>query len=183
MSDYITTYTGMHIDPTNPDPDMICIRDIAHALSLLCRANGHVKTFWSVGQHCISCAKEAAAKGLSVRVILACLLHDASECYLSDVPSPYKSQLPAFREHENRLLDTVYEVFLGSKLTPAEEKQMKEIDDAMLWYDLNELLGEPPAVEKPEIHIELDYTVRPFQEVEEEYLELFSSYAGLPGDA
>ena len=29
----ITTYTGRHIDPLHPDPDMICIEDIAHALS------------------------------------------------------------------------------------------------------------------------------------------------------
>ena len=46
MSDYITTYTGNHIDPMNPDPAMISIRDIAHALSLICRGNGHVRNFW-----------------------------------------------------------------------------------------------------------------------------------------
>ena len=50
----ITTYTGKHIDPLHPDPDMICIEDIAHALSLICRGNGQVKTFFSVGQHCIN---------------------------------------------------------------------------------------------------------------------------------
>ena len=55
----ITTYTGRHIDPLHPDPDMICIEDIAHALSLICRGNGQVKTFFSVGQHCINCAREA----------------------------------------------------------------------------------------------------------------------------
>ena len=78
MSNHITTYTGKYFEPANPDPDMICIEDIAHALSLVCRANGHVKSFWSVGQHCICCAKEAQARGLSDRVVLACLLHDAS---------------------------------------------------------------------------------------------------------
>lgn len=40
----ITTYTGRHIDPLHPD--MICIEDIAHALSLICRGNGQVKTFF-----------------------------------------------------------------------------------------------------------------------------------------
>ena len=39
MSDYITTYTGNHIDPADPDPEAISIRDIAHALSLICRGN------------------------------------------------------------------------------------------------------------------------------------------------
>ena len=57
MGDYITTYTGKHFEPSNPDPEMIRIEDIAHALSLICRGNGHVKTFWSVGQHCINCAE------------------------------------------------------------------------------------------------------------------------------
>ena len=64
----ITTYTGRHIDPLHPDPDMICIEDIAHALSLICRGNGQVKTFFSVGQHCINCAREALARGYSRRV-------------------------------------------------------------------------------------------------------------------
>lgn len=45
MSEYITTYTGQHFEPTNPDPELIRIEDIAHALSMLCRGNGHVKTF------------------------------------------------------------------------------------------------------------------------------------------
>ena len=90
MGDYITTYTGKHFEPSNPDPEMIRIEDIAHALSLICRGNGHVKTFWSVGQHCINCAKEAWARGLSNRMVLACLLHDASECYMSDIPRPFK---------------------------------------------------------------------------------------------
>ena len=49
MSSYITTYTRKHLDPVHPDPEGIIIEDIAHALSLLCRGNGHVTTFWSVG--------------------------------------------------------------------------------------------------------------------------------------
>ena len=44
----ITTYTGKLFDPTNPNIDGIDIVDIAHALSLLCRGNGHVKHFYSV---------------------------------------------------------------------------------------------------------------------------------------
>ena len=103
MSEYITTYTGKHFKPTEPDPELFDIADIAHALSLICRGNGHVKTFWSVGEHCICCAKEAKARGLSDRMVLACLLHDASECYMSDVPSPFKKKLPEYNEREERL--------------------------------------------------------------------------------
>ncbi len=90
MPDYITTYGGTHFVPAKPEMDKIHITDIAHALSLICRGSGHVKTFFSVGQHCIHCALEAEARGYSRRIVLACLLHDASEAYISDVPSPFK---------------------------------------------------------------------------------------------
>ena len=36
---YITTYTRKHFDPVHPDQENICIQDIAHALSMLCRGN------------------------------------------------------------------------------------------------------------------------------------------------
>ena len=163
MSEYITTYTGLHFRPTEPDSDLIRIQDIAHALSLICRGNGHVQTFWSVGEHCICCAKEAAARGFSERMILACLLHDASECYLSDVPAPFKKELPEYQERENRLLSMIYKKFLGSDLSEEEQIQLKEIDRAMLWYELN-------------------YKVRSFSEVEKEYLALFARYSELSGN-
>lgn len=154
MSEYITTYTGKYFNPTQPNPDLISIQDIAHALSLICRGNGHVQTFWSVGQHCICCAKEAAARGLSDRMVLACLLHDASECYMSDVPTPFKKELPEY------------------------QAQLNEIDHAMLLYDLENLLGEVQYGEIPDLQIDLDYTVRSFAEVEDEYLTLFAKYSG-----
>ena len=179
MSEYITTYTGKHFEPTNPNPELIRIEDIAHALSMICRGNGHVKTFWSVGQHCVCCAREAAARGLSNRMVLACLLHDASECYMSDVPTPFKNELPEYQEQEEQLLSMIYEKFLGSDLTEEEQKELKEIDHAMLWYDLEHLLGEIQYGEIPELHIELDYTVHSFSEVEEEYLALYEKYSGM----
>lgn len=179
MSDCITTYTGKHFDPVHPDENLVCIEDIAHALSLICRGNGHVKTFFSVGQHCINCAKEAEAKGLSDRMILACLLHDASECYLSDVPRPFKKSLKEYNAQEKVLLDLIFKKFLGSTLTEEEQKAVKEIDDAMLWFDLKYLLNESGSEEEPEVHIVIDYTVQPFEKTEKEYLKLFKQFQQL----
>ena len=176
MSEYITTYTGKHFEPTTPNSELIDIEDIAHALPLICRGNGHVKSFWSVGQHCICCAKEAEARGFSDRLILACLLHDASECYMSDVPRPLKKYLSDYRAQEDHLLKMIYEKFLGEDLTKAEKEQLKEIDNALLWYDLKILLNEKLCGEQPEVHIALDYSVEPFENVEKEYLKLFEKY-------
>lgn len=173
MSNCITTYTGKHFDPTQPEKELICIDDIAHALSLLCRGNGHVKTFFSVGQHCILCAKEAMARGLSDRLALAALLHDASECYMSDVPRPFKKSLPEYQKQEEKLLHIIYEKYLGTELSAEEEQQLKNIDNDLLWYDLKYLLSEEPQEPKPAVYVSIDYTVRPFREVEEEYLILF----------
>ena len=135
MPKYITTYTGRHFYPTHPNPDDIFIEDIAHALPLLCRGNGHVNRFWSVAEHCLCCAKEAEARGLSERMILACLLHDACECYMSDVPRPLKEELAEYEDYEETLLQLIYEKFLGSDLTEEEQDQVEAIDDDMLWYD------------------------------------------------
>lgn len=179
MGEYITTYTGEHFEPTNPNPELIHIEDIAHALPMICRGNGQVKSFWSVGQHCICCAKEAIARGMSNRMVLACLLHDASECYMSDVPAPFKKELPEYQELEEKLLSMIYEKFLGLDLTEEEQKKLKEIDKAMLWYDLEYLLGEKQDEEAPTLKIDLDYTMQDFKKVEEEYLLLFEEYSNL----
>lgn len=173
MSDYITTYSGIHFYPLQPEADKIYIEDIAHALSLICRGNGHVKHFFSVGQHCINCAMEAEARGYSRRVRLACLLHDASEAYLSDVPGPFKKSMPAYRELEQRMLDIIYGKYLGSPLTEAEAVLVKVIDEDMLYFDLRELLSESSDREEPEMKSRFSEGFVPFDEVERQYLGIF----------
>ena len=114
------------------------------------------------------------ARGLGSRMALACLLHDAGECYLSDIPRPFKQYLPEYREYEDRLLKMIYEKYLGSPLTEEEQQILRQIDDDMLWYDLKLLIREPQEDPQPPTRTQPDYTVRPFIEVEREYLALFS---------
>lgn len=177
MPDHITTYSGTHFFPVSPEADKVHIEDIAHALSLICRGNGQVQTFFSVGQHCINCALEAEARGYSKRMALACLLHDASESYMSDVPRPFKKYLKEYIQLENQLLDVIYTKYLGSPLTPEEEQILKQIDDDMLYFDMRELLREPTNEPEPEMKIKISHKVRPFEEVEQQYLELFSRFS------
>lgn len=109
MADYITTYSKTNFTPLEPKSEEIIITDIAHALSLMCRANGHFKEFYSVGQHCIYCCEEAIKRGYSNTVAFACLLHDASEAYLADITRPVKKNLERYLEIEEKLQDAVYE--------------------------------------------------------------------------
>ena len=73
----IMTHSKKMFDPLHPNVELIDIEDIAHSLSMLCRANGHFRTFYSVCQHSINCMKEAKARGYSERVQLACSMTPA----------------------------------------------------------------------------------------------------------
>ncbi|MCI7402752.1 phosphohydrolase [Pyramidobacter sp.] len=139
---YITTYGGIHFDPLAPRPEQILAEDIAHALSLICRGNGHVRRFYSVAQHSLACSYEAEARGLSARVRLACLLHDAAEAYLSDVTRPVKTLMPQLRAAEDRLLDVIWRKFLDEAPDESERALVFEIDDDMLSYEFHVLMPE-----------------------------------------
>lgn len=86
----MNVFSGHKIDPLHIKEDDIHLEDIAHALSLICRGNGHIKYFYSVAQHSLNCAKEAQSRGYSKDVVLSCLFHDASEAYMSDLITPIK---------------------------------------------------------------------------------------------
>ncbi len=147
----IRTYTGIMFDPLNPDPDLIDLADISHALSLLCRANGHFRTFYSVAQHSINCMEEAKARGYSRKVQLACLLHDASEAYLSDVTRPVKQELPKYLEIEKPLQELIWKKYLGESLTEEENAQVFEIDDAILYHEFVALMDMKLEPVEPEL--------------------------------
>ena len=136
----ITTYTGKLFDPTNPNIDGIDIVDIAHALSLLCRGNGHVKHFYSVGQHSISCYREAKARNYSKKVQLACLFHDGSEAYLSDITRPVKPKLPEYLIIEDKLQNIIWQKFIKEPLSEKDLKQVFAIDDDILSYEFEHLM-------------------------------------------
>lgn len=174
----ITTHSGQRVDIESPQPNTLLIEDIAHALSFLCRGSGQANFFFSVARHCVYCAREAQARGFSREVVLACLLHDASEAYMSDVPKPIKDNLiPQYRRYEDVLLDRIYQKFIGRALTPQELSQVALIDRVMLQYDLKYLLN--MDTELPPVHIELVYEYVPFDDVRTAYLNTFRQLCSL----
>ena len=177
MDNYITTYSKTHFYPLDPNPEDIQIADIAHPLSLLTRANGHFPQFYSVGQHSIQCAREAEARGYSERLALACLLHDASEAYLSDITRPVKQNLPGYREAERVLQNAIYEKYLGSAPGEAEAEKIKNVDDTCLYFEFLHFAGEKLFEQPGPMRSTADFSFRPFDEVEREFLEIFHRFA------
>ncbi len=171
----ITTYTKKRFDPIAPKEELIDILDIAHSLSLLCRANGHFPKFYSVGEHCVNCAREAEARGYSARVQLACLLHDASEAYLSDVTRPVKSVLPKYKKIENALADVIYKKWLGSVLNEEEYALMREVDDALLYHEMLAYFKEKIFEDEPPLLSKPFFSFDGFEKTEQRYLSLFET--------
>lgn len=160
-------------DPLRPDVALLDITDIAHSLSMLCRANGHFKSFYSVGQHSINCMEEAKTRGYSRRVQLGCLLHDASEAYLSDVTRPVKAELPRYKEIEEPLQETIWNHWLTQPLTEEERRQIFEIDDAILAHEFVHLMGAAIFDPIPPICSDPEFSFTGFDTCKEDFLTRF----------
>ena len=171
--DHIKTYTGIYFNPLEIRAEHIAIEDIAHSLSLQCRGGGHIRHFFSVAQHSINCALEARERGYSARVQLACLLHDASEAYISDITRPVKRQLNQYLEIEKIIQGEVWNTHFSMPLDDLEFEKVQEIDEVMLYHELLHLLEEELEVEEPELFMDLRLEPKEFSEVEEEFLRLF----------
>lgn len=101
----------------------------------MCRFGGHTTRFLSVAQHSVQVSRLVRPE-----YALLGLLHDASEAYTSDVPSPWKANLMftladgrvvPFREAERRIQDAVFSALKVSESEPAW-KQVKLADAVML---------------------------------------------------
>lgn len=101
---WICTHTGGRFDIFDPKPEAVRIEDIAHALAMNCRYNGHTDHFFSVAEHCI-----VASMFCDPEFALEVLLHDAAEAYLSDIPKPIKMRWPEFSAHEDVVLRVIFE--------------------------------------------------------------------------
>lgn len=142
------TYMGKMIEVTEPCKECIDKRDIAHALSQMPRASGHFKHFYSVAQHSINCMREAFARGFSRRVCYACLLHDSSEAYLCDIPTPLKTELEQYKKIEGKFEEEILKKFGLYPLSDEEKYLVKKVDEAMLWYEFKMLHTIPVCFEK-----------------------------------
>jgi hypothetical protein len=136
--DWMTTATGRAFWPLDPQPEDICIEDIAAALSKLCRFGGHTVKFYSVAEHLVHCANKAPA-GFG----LATLMHDASEAYLSDVIRPIKAHLTNYKAIEADLERVIATKFALPWPMPPE---VKALDEAIIADEKEQACAPSPPI-------------------------------------
>jgi hypothetical protein len=87
---WILTHSGKPFDLLKPQAAQINPLDIAHALSMICRFNGHCYRHYSVAQHSLLVADIIKSQGHDPEIQLLALLHDAAEAYVGDMTRPLK---------------------------------------------------------------------------------------------
>ena len=179
----IMTYSRVLMDPLDARPDQILIEDIAHSLSLMTRANGHCRQFYSVAQHSINCALEAKNLGLSPRVQLACLLHDAAEAYIADIPRPVKHRLSGFAEIEEYVQAVIFQRFGLGDMTDEEWKAVARIDDALLHAEFRALMGIPIFETTPYLSQAYDFGYEDMDSVYRAFIRVFRELVPPPAGA
>jgi len=105
----IVTVRGRVFDYHKPHSYEYDIYDISHSLSKICRFAGNTSSFYSVAQHSVIVAKLAAK--IHPALAKMALLHDASEAFMNDMPSPLKKLFPEFSAIEDNILVAVYNYF------------------------------------------------------------------------
>lgn len=129
---YIETSSGRHFYSDKPD---FALEDIAHALSMCVRYNGHCAAFYSVAEHSllVSYLMKERAGGDPFEG----LMHDALEAYLSDVPAPLKQFLPDYKAFDDKLDTKLRYQF---DLPPKKTEECKKADWLALFVEAFYLL-------------------------------------------
>lgn len=131
--------SGRYFDFLDPQPDQFTLDDIAGALSKICRFGAQCDYFYSVAEHSIHCAEQAAKDGLPLDTQIAVLMHDATEAFCGDMVKPLKVMLPEYSEVERRVEAVIAEKFLID--FERERCSIREIDHAMLIAERLELFS------------------------------------------
>ena len=175
---WIQTYTGKKFNFSQILLHDFCIEDIAHALSNRCRFNGHCIAFYSVAEHSIAVSRIAPSE-----VKLHCLLHDAAEAYLPDIPSPIKPYFhfnlqgisKSFHQLEEIILNLIYNKLNILPPKRYQELLIKYYDLVMLATEKRDLMEKEPepwcSLPEP-LKEEIKFTMTP-KAVRDEFLKVY----------
>lgn len=150
---WIITYSGKQFWPFDPRPEDVLFIDVAHALSNMCRFNGHSHEYFSVAQHSLIVASYVRKETNDPMMELAALFHDAHEAYLPDFLRPLKSMFyimrsslgtpdsfESVRESLQRLDRCIAKAF-GFDPNRFDSPVIKKYDNAVLMTERRDLLA------------------------------------------
>lgn len=168
---WIQTFCGhkFYIDIPDIFRSEIDLDDIAHALSNICRFNGHCKQFYSVATHSLQVFAEIRSlippeeMHEKTNLLLGALLHDAAEAYLCDLPRPYASKFFDLKytcEMIQNKIEQDFRIYLNHN----DRELIKLYDTALLKKERDLLFNnikewDFPA-ELPELKYEIDLDVQ-----------------------
>lgn len=141
----LRTFTCEEIDFENPMPRMFNMADIAHALARMPRFSGHTPTFYSVAQHSV-----LVASIVPPEMALTGLLHDASEAYMMDIPTPLKRLIPEYYEIENRVMRAIATKFNFVYPLP---QIVKDADREILRIEWEQIMLKPELLRSFHVHL------------------------------
>lgn len=137
--DWMLTFTGRRFWPLDPRPVEIAIEDIAHALSMICRYNGHTRRFYSVAEHSVLlCQVMTEREPENVWHQLQALMHDAAEAYLCDIVRPVKGSIPGYEVAEQRVEIAIRDRF--DLWCHGKTSGVNELDNLILFDEARALL-------------------------------------------
>lgn len=169
---WIMTHTGRQFFPLDPVWTDVDIEDIGHALSLMCRYNGHCSEFYSVAQHSVHVSETVPEQDA-----LWGLLHDGTEAYLPDVPRPVKPNLPGFVGIESRVMRAICQRYGLPFDMPAS---VKKADRAILFDEMSKLM---PHENLRSVHMDgrLGINIEPWspERAKREFLARFRRLGGV----
>lgn len=121
--------SGRAIDPANPDPEQIELRDIAIGLSTMYRYNGQLRTGVTVLVHTMAMHNFAEAHmEVDEDDLLGILLHDAPEYIIGDIVSPVKVALGPLLDPMERAINVAISLRLGISPDLIYRPAVKKLD-------------------------------------------------------
>jgi len=136
---WMQTYTGRVYWPIDPRPSEVCIEDIAHHLSMLCRYTGACRQFYSIAEHSWHVSRMVPEEDA-----LAGLLHDAPEAYTNDINRPLKRSpgMEGYRAIERLNHEAI---FFRFGLPPTIPHSVERADGDILFHEQAALMPSAPV--------------------------------------
>lgn len=134
MNKFTKTFTGELIDVFDPKCSQICIEDIACGLSKMPRWAGQTHKAYSVASHSLWVMEQADDDDK-----LEALLHDSTEAYLMDMPSPIKNRLPDYLALEMELDQCIRKRF---KLPDSMSENVHKIDKRAIQWERDNIMSD-----------------------------------------